>query len=71
MTYRDELLTTVLTCFAHDEVRFVARATRTYALLLQESFHPNLLRDALKRDRFFDRLWMGVEYQPSHTDGTS
>ncbi len=65
MTYRDELLATVLTCFAHDEVRFVARATRTYALLLQESFHPNLLRDALKRDRFFDRLWMGVEYQPS------
>ncbi len=65
ITYREELLTTVLPRFAHDEIRFVARATRTYAVLLTESFHPNMLRDSLKRERFFDRLWMEVEYQPS------
>src|SRR5204862_1266666 len=29
-----------------------------------ESFHPNLLRDALKRERFFDRLWLAAEFQP-------
>lgn len=32
--------------------------------MLTESFHPNLLRDALDRDRFFDRLWIGIEQQP-------
>ncbi|MFL5663567.1 MAG: type 2 lanthipeptide synthetase LanM family protein [Ktedonobacteraceae bacterium] len=65
ITYREELLTTILPRFAHDEIRFVARATRTYSLLLTESFHPNMLRDALKRERFFDRLWMEVEHRPS------
>ena len=63
MTDRDELLTRVLPRFAHDEIRFVARSTRTYTVLLTESFHPNLLRDALNRERFFDRLWLGVEFQ--------
>src|SRR5437764_4803357 len=33
-------------------------------MMLDESFHPNVLRDALDRDRFFDRLWVGVEQQP-------
>jgi len=65
MTYRDEVLTTILTSIAHDEVRFVARDTRTYSILLNESFHPNMLRDAFKRERLFDHLWMSVEDQPS------
>lgn len=65
MTKRDELLTCILPRFARDEIRFVARATRTYAALLTESFHPNLLRDGLKRERFFDRLWLAVEYRPT------
>jgi len=56
ITYRDEMLMTWLLRFAHDEIRFLARATRTYDLLLTESFHPNMLRDALKRERLFDRL---------------
>ncbi len=65
MTNRDELLTSVLPRFARDEIRFVARATQTYAVLLRESFYPNLLRNALKRERFIDLLWVDVEHQPS------
>jgi len=67
MAERAELLTNELSCFARDEIRFVARSTHTYAVLLTESFHPNLLRDALNRERFFDRLWSGVESQSSLT----
>jgi type 2 lantibiotic biosynthesis protein LanM len=51
--------------FAHDEVRFIARATSVYGTILAESFHPNMLRHALKRERFLDRLWMAVASQPS------
>lgn len=50
--------------FAHDEVRSVLRATRSYGLLLTESHHPDHQRDALELDRFFDRLWVGVEDNP-------
>lgn len=50
--------------FANDEIRVVARATRTYALLLQESSHPDLLRNALDRDRLFTRLWKDVTTAP-------
>lgn len=49
---------------ADDEVRVILRPTRTYGLLLQESYHPHLLRDALDRDRHFDRLWLGAVRQP-------
>jgi len=65
MAQRDELLAEQLPRFASDEIRFIARPTSTYARLLWESFHPNLLRDALKRDRFFDRLWLGVQREPA------
>lgn len=65
MAHREEFVADVLPRFAHDEIRFIARPTRTYGLLLSESFHPNILRDALKRERFFDRLWIDVEHQPS------
>jgi type 2 lantibiotic biosynthesis protein LanM len=51
--------------FAADSVRVVLRATRAYGLLLSESLHPDLLRDALDRDRFFDRLWVGVDERPA------
>ena len=62
--YRDELLSdnSPLTNFASDEVRFILRPTNTYGVLLNESFHPDLLRNALDRDRFFDRLWLGIEH---------
>ena len=62
--HRDEFLTALLPRLAHDEIRFLARATRVYRLLLFESFHPSLLRDALQRERCFDRLWLAAQDQP-------
>jgi type 2 lantibiotic biosynthesis protein LanM len=40
-----------------DEVRVVVRPTRLYTTLLDESTHPEVLRDALERDRVLDLLW--------------
>jgi type 2 lantibiotic biosynthesis protein LanM len=39
------------------EIRIVVRETRGYATLLDESTHPEVLRDALDRDRVLDLLW--------------
>lgn len=64
LQYRDELLDTVLPWFAHDEVRVLFRETQLYAMLHEDSFHPNVLRDSLERERIFDRLWIGVEQSP-------
>src|SRR5437764_2772760 len=50
--------------FAADEVRVIVRDTYTYSLLLSESLHPDLMRDALDLERFFDRLWVGIEKHP-------
>jgi len=50
--------------FVADEVRLLLRPTVVYGRMLAESFHPDLLRDALERDRFFDRLWVAVPFQP-------
>lgn len=50
--------------FAGDEVRVVLRNTSRYAELLQEGSHPDVLRDALDRDRLFDRLWEEVRDRP-------
>jgi type 2 lantibiotic biosynthesis protein LanM len=65
LKYRDELLSTdgPIAAFARDEVRVIIRPTRFYSFLLDESFHPDLLRDALERDRHFDQLWYFVKYQ--------
>lgn len=59
LEHREELCRRggVLSAFAGDVVRIIARPTRVYASLLGESYHPDLLRDALDRDVFFDRLW--------------
>lgn len=64
--HRDELLSDggPLSSFGEDRVRVVLRPTWVYGTLLRESFHPYLLRDALDRDRFFDRLWQHVGRQP-------
>jgi len=66
LEHRDDLLSAEgpLARFAEDEVRVLLRPTQTYASLLRESFHPDLLRDALDRDRFFDRLWIDVKRRP-------
>ncbi|TMQ64851.1 MAG: type 2 lantipeptide synthetase LanM [Candidatus Eisenbacteria bacterium] len=45
--------------------RIVLRTTRGYALLLDQSWHPDFLRDALDRDRFLDRLWVGADEMPA------
>jgi type 2 lantibiotic biosynthesis protein LanM len=50
--------------FAGDDLRIVLRPTQTYAVLLREGFHPDMLRDALERDRLFDHLWIHVEHRP-------
>ncbi|MFI6584519.1 type 2 lanthipeptide synthetase LanM family protein [Embleya sp. NPDC050493] len=47
----------LLAGFAGLEVRAILRPTQVYATLLDEGTHPDLLRDALDRDRFQDFLW--------------
>ncbi|MBV9211980.1 MAG: type 2 lantipeptide synthetase LanM family protein, partial [Acidobacteria bacterium] len=61
LKHRDELLASdgLLARFAEDEVRAIVRATRVYGMLLQESSHPDMQRDALELERFYDRLWLG------------
>jgi type 2 lantibiotic biosynthesis protein LanM len=63
--HRDTLLSEVLPRFAQDDIRFIARPTDLYARLLYDSFRPELLRDALDRERHFDRLWISVRWQPA------
>ena len=46
-------------------LRFIARATDLYARMLYDSFRPELLRDALERERHLDRLWVGIRWQPA------
>jgi type 2 lantibiotic biosynthesis protein LanM len=65
LSNRDALLADVLSRFAQDTTRFIARATDLYARLLYDSFRPELLRDALERERHMDRLWFGVRWQPA------
>ncbi len=62
---RREELGRQLAPFAGDPVRVVLRPTQIYGLLLQESYHPDYLRDALDRDRLLDRLWLEADSQPA------
>ncbi|NKQ57767.1 type 2 lantipeptide synthetase LanM [Amycolatopsis sp. K13G38] len=62
--HRTALLQERLPRFAHDEIRVVVRSTNVYGLLWYESFHPDLLRDALDRDRFLDRIWAEAATRP-------
>jgi type 2 lantibiotic biosynthesis protein LanM len=63
--HRDELQATggILDRFGEDEVRFIARATAGYAVLLRACQHPDLLRNAIDRDQVLDRLWLGAAQQ--------
>ncbi|OJV97190.1 MAG: hypothetical protein BGO39_18615 [Chloroflexi bacterium 54-19] len=61
---RADFLEGPVEAFRQDEMRVILRNTTTYIKLLQESFHPDLLRDALDRDRFFDHLWATTEIEP-------
>jgi type 2 lantibiotic biosynthesis protein LanM len=51
--------------FLDAPTRVVLRHTRTYHRLREESFHPDVLRDALDRDRLLDRLWAPLESAPA------
>ncbi|MEV0126728.1 type 2 lanthipeptide synthetase LanM family protein [Streptomyces sp. NPDC050703] len=65
LAHRDTLLAPggPVDAFAADSVRVVLRSTQTYARILQEGHHPDLLRDGLDRDRFFSLLW-GEQHSP-------
>lgn len=54
----------VLHQFSRDQVRVVARDTQTYGVLLQESFHPDVLRHGADRNSIFDRLREAVLDRP-------
>lgn len=57
-----------LEAFRDDEVRVIARHTVQYGMLHQTSFHPDVLRDALDRERHFDRLWQSAVSSPRLAD---
>ncbi|MBV9709092.1 MAG: type 2 lantipeptide synthetase LanM, partial [Chloroflexi bacterium] len=59
-----ELIADILPRFAHDEIRVLLRPTNRYGTLFTESFHPDLLRDGLERDRYFDDIWREVDSRP-------
>lgn len=62
LNHREQLLcdSGPLAAFREDEVRVILRPTRFYGMLLHESFHPDVLRNALNRDRLFNQLWSAV-----------
>jgi type 2 lantibiotic biosynthesis protein LanM len=53
--HRSELIG-LLTACTNDEIRIVVRPSQVYATLLDESTHPDVLRDAVQRERVFDAL---------------
>ncbi|TCC21223.1 type 2 lantipeptide synthetase LanM [Kribbella speibonae] len=57
--HRDEFLGPdgLLAACAADEMRFVPRSTSLYTSLLDESTHPDALRDAAGRSHLLDLLW--------------
>ncbi|TQF01801.1 type 2 lantipeptide synthetase LanM [Kitasatospora acidiphila] len=67
LAHRDELTGPdgLLAGFAADETRAVLRPTHWYATLLDESTHPDVLRDALERDRLLDTLWRDPSVEPA------
>ncbi|MBL8150685.1 MAG: type 2 lantipeptide synthetase LanM family protein [Blastocatellia bacterium] len=48
----------IINNFRGERIRIIERPTGIYAVLLEESYNPNLLRNAIARDWFFDYLWM-------------
>jgi type 2 lantibiotic biosynthesis protein LanM len=59
-----EALAPRLRAFAQVEVRHIVRATQRYATLLQESHHPDFLREGLERDKVLDHLWAEATVVP-------
>jgi type 2 lantibiotic biosynthesis protein LanM len=46
------------------DVRVIVRPTKAYASLMDETTHPDLLRDGLDRDRVLGALWTGSGRDP-------
>ncbi|AOT62425.1 Lanthionine synthetase C-like protein [Streptomyces rubrolavendulae] len=63
--HRDELLGGLLDRWADGRGRLIARPTRLYATLLEESTHPGVLGDALARESVFSLLWSESELDPA------
>jgi len=61
MTRSKEFISGPLARFADDEICCVVRPAHFYNHILNESFHPDLLRDALDRDCHFEHLWQAVK----------
>ncbi len=59
LTHRDALVADdgPLCEFDDAQIRIILRPTFYYGLQLSDAFHPDMLRNALERDLFFDRLW--------------
>ncbi len=59
MDHRDSLLALEgpLQAFSQDQVRLIFISTQAYANLLNDGFHPHMMRDGLERGLLFDRLW--------------
>jgi type 2 lantibiotic biosynthesis protein LanM len=53
-----------LAAFADDDMRIVLRATMIYSMLLKDGRHPDLMRNGMDRERHWDKLWVGIDYQP-------
>ncbi|MDN7227916.1 type 2 lanthipeptide synthetase LanM family protein [Planococcus sp. N064] len=57
--HKEELLSAKgpIEAFRHEKIRVVARATQQYFNFLNESSHPDYMRDALYLENLYDRLW--------------
>ncbi|MES1042739.1 type 2 lanthipeptide synthetase LanM family protein [Peribacillus simplex] len=47
-----------ISLFKNEKIRIVARATQQYFNFLNESTHPDYMRDILYLENLFDRLWL-------------
>lgn len=59
VTHREMLLEDggVLHRFAEQEIRFICRGTEQYSALISAVWHPDMLQNALHKDRLFSKLW--------------
>ena len=54
----------ILDMFENDTIRVILRNTQFYGRILSESYHPDLLRDAIDRDFLFEGLWGAASHLP-------
>lgn len=62
---RRDALAPLLQAFANVEVRHIPRPTQRYASLVQESHHPDFLRDGGARDKVLAHLEAEVKWVPA------